>query len=85
VNRARPHLNEDRKWTLELSDEELNRQDAFIRTPRGVRGRAAVARPRSFWELSDEEAAAKLPCPPGPVKAYLHRARRLLDGIAAGE
>ena len=81
-------MGEDGECTLDLRDEELNPQDAFIRQQRCERVRAAVARLptkyvdlvrlRYFEELSQEEVAAELQWPLGTVKAHLNRARALL-------
>jgi RNA polymerase sigma factor (sigma-70 family) len=85
---APAHRNEGSECTLELCDDELNPQEAFIRQQRCERVRDAVARlpvkyvdlvrPRYFEELSYEEVAAELQWPMGTVKAHLNRARALL-------
>ena len=91
---APAHRNEDGECTLELCDEELNPQDAYIRQQRCARVRHAVAQLpakyvalvqlRYFEELSYEEVAAELQWPLGTVKAHLNRARALLAGMLQG-
>ena len=91
---APAHWNEDGECTLELCDEELNPQDAFIRQQRCERVREAVmrlpikyldlVRLRYLEELSLEEVAAELQWPLGTVKAHLNRARTLLAEMLIG-
>ena len=91
---APAHWSEDGECTLELRDEDLNPQDAYIHQQRCERVRAAVAqlpakyvdlvRLRYFEELSQEEVAAELQWPLGTVKAHLSRARALLAALLQG-
>ena len=91
---ALAYLSEDGECTLELCDEELNPQDAYIRQQRCERVRAAVAqlpakyvdlvRLRYFEELSQEEVATELQWPLSTVKAHLNRARALLAELLQG-
>jgi RNA polymerase sigma-70 factor (ECF subfamily) len=85
---APAYWGEDGECTLELSSQEPDPQDAYIRQQRCERVQAAVAqlpakfvdlvRLRYFEELSYEEVAAELQWPLGTVKAHLNRARALL-------
>ena len=91
---APAHWSEEGECTLEVCDEDLNPQDAYIRQQRCERVQQAVAqlpakyvdlvRLRYFEELSYEEVATELQWPVGTVKAHLNRARALLAAALAG-